>query len=480
MKKRAGFTLVELIIAIAIMAIVFGGLVALFGRTSIASRTGLNQEKAYEEARLVMEQLKTSLRYANKDEIKNQSNAAPAIGDTYGAASTLTYTGSAFDKHWDVSNGVNVNYQVTVAWTGGSNNKQIHVVITDTDSKKELKNITFPKEVANSAFTGDGTDFPVQYEKFTTNDNKESNLYTVTLPVQYQLNGSAKIDTLTSKVTPTDYSNGTIKVVDNTPIGAYQATENFIEILNKWEGYGTNYEHDLKTGWSTLTADEQQLVKDIYNYLKKYNDRYRVANNQLPDFNPESASIWYQLTNRAPIRDYFKNEFFGGSFPTTTFSNGVKIYTKPYVLYKRDTSSFSNILNGGATTPYDPPASVLMAGSTDFNNPLGDDQYIRYALIDGKWYQARQYKYNYGWTYYNPASQKWVSISDSSGNGWYTTLDYYYYGFALYSRGEYIWRSLTSTGNSYYYNFIYYNSNTEYCTIDTIKDFIKNNWDLIS
>ena len=82
MKKRAGFTLVELIIAIAIMAIVFGGLVALFGRTSIASRTGLNQEKAYEEARLVMEQLKTSLRYANKDEVKNQSNAEEVLKES--------------------------------------------------------------------------------------------------------------------------------------------------------------------------------------------------------------------------------------------------------------------------------------------------------------------------------------------------------------------------------------------------------------
>ena len=421
------------------------------------------------------------MRYAKKDDIKNQNSAAPAVGDTYGSSSTLTYTGSAFDKHWDISNGTNVNYKVTVAWASGSNNKQLNVVITDTDSGNELKNITFPKNASNSAFKGDGTDFPIQYEKFTTNDNNEASLYTVTLPVQYILNGSTKVDTLTSKVTPTDYITGKVTVVDNTPTGAYQATENFIEILNKWEGYGTDYEYDLKTGWSKLTASEQQMVKDIYNYLKKYNSQYKVANGSLPNFNPYSTSTWYQLTNRAPIRDYFKNEFFGGSFPTTTFSNGVKVYTKPYVLYKRDSMTFNNILSGGRHTPYDPPASVLMAGSTDFNNPLSDDQYIRYALIDGKWYQARQYQNSnrYGWMYYDTTSQKWVSASDSSGDGWYTDFVYRIYLYSAYS-DKYTRYSLTQNTDGYYYNFIYYDTNTEYCTIDTIKDFIKNNWELIS
>jgi prepilin-type N-terminal cleavage/methylation domain-containing protein len=433
MKKRAGFTLVELLVAIAIMAIVFGGLVALFGRTSVASQTGLNQEKAYEEARLTMEQLKTSLRYANKDEVKNQSKAAPAAGDTYGPASTLTYTGSAFDKHWDVSNGANVNYQVQVAWVSGSNNKQINVVITDTGTKKELKNITFPKNVANSAFKGDGTDFPVQYENFTTNDNNEASLYTVTLPVQYQLDGSAKIDTLTSKVTPTDYSNGKVTVVDKTPTGVFGVAENFVDILNKWEGVGTDTEHNMAAGWNKLTNEEKQTVLDVYNYVKtnypnRISQKFKATANNNYNIsgydNDYLATLWYELTENYAIRGYYLSAFYNGSFPPVklaAYGGTITVYAKPYTQFYHDSTTYWNYTRKDYWGYY-PPRDVFIVGSQSSAAASDSAIYFIYDPGANQWYAAPRHKYYVGWNAYYAYDT--IAYDDWKYSSWAALLNY--------------------------------------------------------
>lgn len=60
MKKRDGFTLIELIVGMAIMAIIFGGIVMIFGASTKAMQAGQNQQQAYEDARTTMDVLKTS------------------------------------------------------------------------------------------------------------------------------------------------------------------------------------------------------------------------------------------------------------------------------------------------------------------------------------------------------------------------------------------------------------------------------------
>lgn len=449
MKKRAGFTLVELVIAIAIMAIVLGGLVVLFGQTSMASQTGMNQEQAYEEARVTMEQLKTSLRYADTTSVKNQNSATPAVGDTYSSSSTLTYTGSAFDKHWDVSNGENINYEVKVSWVSGSSNKQINVVIKDTDSNKELKNITFPKNTANGAFKGDGTDFPVKYEKFTTNDSKEVSLYTVTLPVQYKLNGSAKTDTLTSKVNPTDYSNGTVTENPSTPAELDEGANNFVVALNKWESSKSEAYNaegwSLQSGWDKLTSTQKTLIQNVYNYLKTLqangglSSYLGVYNSKLTNFDTSNATIWYQLTNNIPIRAYYKYLSKNHSFPTVTFSNGVTVYTKPYVLFDHDSDQLYNQIQR-RDAGFDPPKAILTTGSTN-TDELSDDEYIRYI--------------------YDSVNLKWYTATTGSRRSKYNLGGYSY--------------SYTSIAGTYY-NVLYYDARTEYLDKATILAWVRANW----
>ena len=61
MKKRAGFTLIELVIGTAIMLIIFGGIVYIFGASSKSAMAGMNHKQAYESARNFMDEIKMDL-----------------------------------------------------------------------------------------------------------------------------------------------------------------------------------------------------------------------------------------------------------------------------------------------------------------------------------------------------------------------------------------------------------------------------------
>ena len=72
MRKQSGFSLIELVVAMAVLALIMGAMVHLFGGSVVSLHTGSKQEVVYEEARLVMNELKTTLRYADKDSIEPQ------------------------------------------------------------------------------------------------------------------------------------------------------------------------------------------------------------------------------------------------------------------------------------------------------------------------------------------------------------------------------------------------------------------------
>ncbi|CAK7043402.1 prepilin-type N-terminal cleavage/methylation domain-containing protein [uncultured Phascolarctobacterium sp.] len=191
MRKQAGFSLIELVVAMAVLALIMGAMVNLFGSSTISLHTGAKQEVVYEEARLLMNELKTTLRYADKESIEPEK---PTLG-----TNELTYNGSIWDRHMDISKGQNKDYKITVEWKDDTK-KQLQVTYENTtDSTKKVT--VFPKDIKNSVFEGR---FPITAESITLNDSNTVIIYKIALPLQYELNGKMKTQTLETKVVPSE------------------------------------------------------------------------------------------------------------------------------------------------------------------------------------------------------------------------------------------------------------------------------------
>ena len=78
MKKQSGFTLIELVVAMAVLGLIMGAMVHLFGSSVTSLHVGARQEVVYEEARLLMNELKTTLRYASLGKIVITADVAIA------------------------------------------------------------------------------------------------------------------------------------------------------------------------------------------------------------------------------------------------------------------------------------------------------------------------------------------------------------------------------------------------------------------
>ena len=78
MKKQSGFTLIELVVAMAVLGLIMGAMVHLFGSSVTSLHVGARQEVVYEEARLLMNELKTTLRYADKRQVLIRSSRRSA------------------------------------------------------------------------------------------------------------------------------------------------------------------------------------------------------------------------------------------------------------------------------------------------------------------------------------------------------------------------------------------------------------------
>lgn len=108
MKKQSGFTLIELVVAMAVLGLIMGAMVHLFGSSVTSLHVGARQEVVYEEARLLMNELKTTLRYAAKDSIDPEQ---PTV-----STSKFSYKCNLWDRHMDIAQGTNKEYKVTVEW----------------------------------------------------------------------------------------------------------------------------------------------------------------------------------------------------------------------------------------------------------------------------------------------------------------------------------------------------------------------------
>lgn len=274
MKKQSGFTLIELVVAMAVLGLIMGAMVHLFGSSVTSLHVGARQEVVYEEARLLMNELKTTLRYADKDSIK------------YPEPDVLTYSGTMWDRHMDISQGNNKAYNIRVEWQDAENGLKRLKVTRETDGKQETT--LFPTDSANSVFK-EGSQFPITPEEIMVNGSSIV-MYKIVLPLQYMLNGKMQTQTLETKVVPSK------EEVTETP--EEKMRREYMEILN--------------TGLKIVNGEKlSDKEKKVYDEVGKYYNRYDK----------------YPFTNNDKIREYMCNEIYGGHWPSIdlTTSTGTKI-----------------------------------------------------------------------------------------------------------------------------------------------------------
>ena len=203
MKKQNGFTVAELVVSLAVMALILGGIVSIFGTSMRSLVMGHNQAEVYAEARDVMNDLKTTLRYAN----------ATDIDDSQLANGLLIYNGA---KVQDLTKGIaasdNEDFYRAIKWS--ADKKQIYIFKSKDNYTKNTPDVTFPRNARNEAFAEseylevykniDSTvtaerPFPILKKVFEGEE-----MYNIVLPIKYSAMGITKVDVLQSRVSPAD------------------------------------------------------------------------------------------------------------------------------------------------------------------------------------------------------------------------------------------------------------------------------------
>lgn len=283
MKKQSGFTLIELVVAMAVLGLIMGAMVHLFGSSVTSLHVGARQEVVYEEARLLMNELKTTLRYADKDSIDPEQ---PTV-----STSKFSYKGNLWDRHMAIAQGTNKEYKVTVEWKDDTK-KQVQVTREDiTDGSKKIT--VFPNDSNNSIFEGK---FPVTSETLNLNDGNTVIMYKIALPLQYEFNGQMKTQTLETKVVPSEEEEK-----ETIEERIYKSYHLLLSIAEK------------KASGTALTSSEQVE----YNKFENYYISKGIAN------------IDYCISNNDKLRTYILETKFNGTWPAKTI-NGVDVYMQPY------------------------------------------------------------------------------------------------------------------------------------------------------
>ena len=283
MKKQSGFTLIELVVAMAVLGLIMGAMVHLFGSSVTSMHAGARQEVVYEEARLLMNELKTTLRYADKDSIDPEQ---PAV-----STNKFSYTGNIWDRHMDIAQGTNKEYKITVEWKDEAK-KQLQVTREDiTDGSKKIT--VFPNDSKNNIFEGK---FPVTSETLNLNDGNTVIMYKIALPLQYEFNGEMKTQTLETKVVPSEEEEK-----ETIEERIYKSYHLLLSIAEK------------KASGTALTSSEQVE----YNKFENYYISKGITN------------INYCIGNNDKLRTYILETKFNGTWPAKTI-NGVDVYMQPY------------------------------------------------------------------------------------------------------------------------------------------------------
>lgn len=393
MKDKAGFTLIELLVGIVILLVIFGSIISVFGISLRGAKVGLNQQEAYEEARLAMDEIKTTLRYADKDSI------------VFGPDNkTMTYSGKYFDKHWDTDKGSNVAYKMSLDF---SNGKQLFIKKTLINGNKTKDTIiTFPKAEANSAFIKTSEEgasknwlewqrscdlFPVKEIDFSVGkENSEANIiYEIILPVKYlDENKKAKIDVLETKVSASDSDD------EDVTGKVYKLYTRITNIVEKWGG--------TSAGWEALSATEQAEIKSFYHYYYyTYKERGNSSKLFNADVNPNS--IFEYLYDNDRIREYLAyTKFDSHIFPLVILDDGSETGLKVYIQPCGKNGSAANGVGIGTD-------SVFLFGRIDGGGSRGWYTNCIYNHETQTWYTGPAFTVqNYGW------SEAWEAVQSKN------------------------------------------------------------------
>ena len=214
---KKGFSLVELMVAVGILALVSGGLVQLFGTSVKAEMAGMNQHEMYAQSRAIENDLKTTLRYSIDNRLgKNSIVFKDSVGQEIKSgdradADSMEYTSVIFDNARDK----NIYHKMKLAWapaseTDGKSKQQLIITREEYDSldiaatKLKETETRFPKIYeANSAFTsveGGSGAFPVTVVQDEDSDIHEGML-NIALPFRYRMPAiGEKVNVLMTKV----------------------------------------------------------------------------------------------------------------------------------------------------------------------------------------------------------------------------------------------------------------------------------------
>lgn len=382
MSTKKGFTLIELLVGVAIVLLIGGSMLSIFGSSFKVSQAGLKQQEAYEEARLALEEIKTTLRYAD--------TATVAFNADH---TQMTYSGKYFDKHWEADKGANVRYKMTLDFSNGTQLLLKKELVRGTEQKQTLR--TYPQAAANSAFVrtresaaapawqewqNSGTSFPVREVVLATTKNAADDkiVYEIMLPLKY-LDGDkqVKTDVLQTTVNPAEADD------ENVAAKVYHLYARVTDLAAKWNGSGA--------GWRSLTLSEQAELQSFYHY---YYDTYKEGGRStlLLSAAVDPNSVCPYLGDNERVREYLEYvKFTGHAFPLELLEdgspNGVQVQLEPT---GRADSSGSRIVL--------PTASVFVYGRSSFGaGSIWYTDYI-YNHETGTWYTGPGFSVrNLGW-----------------------------------------------------------------------------------
>lgn len=202
MRKNAGFTLIEILVAIVLMGIIFGTIIGLFSKGITQQQAGVSQQELFTQARAIMNEVKTTLRYAATDSIKFYSGGTvitlTADSGNFKGITKMEYTSTVFSNNYDPYNGTADEVDVTIEMQQPSGWTHKQMKLTETIGTTTTTYV-FPEKDTNSLFTTN-TNFPIIPAKLVSSMSVE--LYKIDLPVQYIISGSVKEEHLVTSVAP--------------------------------------------------------------------------------------------------------------------------------------------------------------------------------------------------------------------------------------------------------------------------------------
>ena len=218
-RNKAGFTLVELLVGILVTMLIMGALVSLFSSSVQSEISGFKQQEAYAQARVAINDLKTTLRYADSGAVFYDTSGNKIVSPTYDntkIASKVEYTATIYNQN----TAANESVAMTVEWRDNSK-KQLKI----TKKVDATTNISyFPNNIDNSVFKGDGTDFPIYINA------SDSSLYHINLPFKYKFALSGE----KSDILATDVLKHADAAAEPTAAEGFISAGQVITLVDKW------------------------------------------------------------------------------------------------------------------------------------------------------------------------------------------------------------------------------------------------------